>query len=63
MNQDYKNILNLINDKSKILKNILENAKEQITMSSGSYYSDYVILEGIKLKAIFDYKGTLKELH
>lgn len=58
-----QNILNMVGNRDGTLKCIIENAKDEISMSSGSYYSDFTIFEGMKVKAIFDYKGNIKKVY
>lgn len=55
-----KNIITAVGCNQKEFLEIIKNCKEEITMSSESYYADYWIYGGDKLLAIYDCKGNLK---
>ena len=57
-----KNIIATIGH-SKELQYICDTANSKLTISSGSYYSDYTIFDGSKLIAIFDCKGKAKYIN
>ena len=65
MSQEEFNILTMIGCNKDLFQSILDKAVGKVTLSSGSYYSDYYLMDS-KYKggflAVFDYKGNVKQI-
>ena len=61
MNKQYEieNIITMVGCNRNEFMTILESAKGKINLSSGSYYSDFIILDDEGVLAKYDYKGKL----
>lgn len=56
---DINNIIAMIGCNRKQFENIIQKAQGNITMSSGSWYSPYYILDSTGILAKYDCKGNL----
>ena len=65
MSQEEQNILTMIGCNKNLFLEILSKAIGKVTMSSGSWYSDFYLMDSNYKKgylAIFDCKGNLKQV-
>lgn len=59
MNQRLENICTMIGCNRKQFETIIDNNEGYISMSSGSYYSDFILFCDSKIIARYDHKGKL----
>ena len=55
--QEIENIITMVNCRRSEFLETIKNCTEKITLSSGSWHSNYTIFSGRNIIAIYDYTG------